>query len=196
MKKSGYCFLIILVLLVGCARQVPVLRKLAPLPAKGVCKVALLPFLNESKYPQGDAIVHKVLLSELVAAGHFQVIQEGDIRDLYHQLLLFPDQMPDPNQLKMIGGRLNSDLFVCGTIQKMSENRVGSEVNTEITLFLKLYDGISGQLLWTTYHRRTGSEYQQIMHLGRINTVTGLALRMSREIITDWIQQGMTPCAK
>ncbi|MBU1232960.1 MAG: hypothetical protein KKD01_11780 [Proteobacteria bacterium] len=197
MKYSSLCSLILfLSLLAGCGKEVPVLQKLEALPAQGSCKIAVLPFLDKISYPQGGAIVYKVFFSELVATGRFQVFPEGDIQELYQQLLIYPIQQPNREQLEMIGGRLNPDLFIGGTILKMEERKQGDYVDTELTLILHLYDGKSGQLLWSTYHRRLGSEYQQIMHLGRINSITGLARRMSQEIIADWLEQGMTTCTE
>lgn len=195
MKKYLSCsFLILFLLLQGCGRQVPVVKKLSQLPLKKSCKLGVLPFINESSYPQGEAIVSKIFLSELVVSDRFQLFPEGDIRELYRQLLLYPNQQPNQEQLKMIGGRLNPDLLIGGILQKMYEKKTDNFVDTELTLLLQLYDGSSGQLLWSTYHRRKGSEYRQFMHMGRINTITGLARRMSQEIITDWLKQGMTPC--
>ncbi|MBU0960138.1 MAG: hypothetical protein KKH60_01325 [Proteobacteria bacterium] len=197
MKYSSLCSLILfLFLLAGCGKEVPVLQKLEALPAQGSCKIAVLPFLDKIAYPQGGAIVYKVFFSELIATGRFQVFPEGDIQKLYQQLLIYPIQQPNREQLAMIGGRLNPDLFIGGTILKMQERKQGDYVDTELTLILHLYDGKSGQLLWSTYHRRLGSEYQQIMHLGRINSITGLARRMSQEIIADWLEQGMTTCTE
>lgn len=196
MVKYVTCCLCILFFLIGCGRQLPVVQKIAPLPAQGSCSIAVLPFLNESTYPQGGAIVNKVFLSELAGSGHFQIIQEGDVLELYQQLFLYPNQLPNREQLEMIGGRLNPDLFVGGVVQKMAKQKTGNFVDTELTLGLLLYDGKSGEILWTTYHRRLGGEYQQLLHLGRINTITGLARRMSQEIITDWLKQGMTPCTE
>lgn len=183
-----------LFLFAGCAKEVPIIQKLAPLPAQGSCKIAVLPLVNKISFPQGGAIVNKILLSELVATGRFQVFPEGDILDIYQQLLIYPLQQPNREQLEMIGGRLNPDLFLGGTILKMYEKKHADYVDTEITFVLDLYDGKTGQLLWSTYHRRLGSEYQQIMHLGRINSITALARRMSQEIIADWLEQGMIPC--
>ncbi len=196
MKKYVLYSFLALFLLVGCGKQVPVVRKLAPLPNQGSCKIGVLPFLDETSFPRGATIVNKVFLSELVATDSFQVFQEGDIAELYQQLLIYPNKLPNREQLEMIGGRLKTDLIVGGVVQKMNEERKGTFVDTELTLILLTYDGSSGQLLWTTYHRRLGSEYKQVMHLGRINTITGLARRMSQEIITDWFKQGMSPCVE
>lgn len=197
MKYWSRCSLIfILFLLVGCGKEMPIIQKLAPLPPQGSCKIAILPLLDKSSYPQGGDITYKVLLGELVATGRFQLVPEGDIREIYRQLLIYPQQQPNREQLVMIGGRINPDLFIGGTILKMHERKQGDHVNTELTLILHLYDGKSGQLLWSTYHRRRGSEYQQVMHLGTINTITALARRMSQEIIADWLEQGMITCTE
>ena len=198
MKYWVRFFLILfLFLLAGCGgKAVPIIQKLAPLPAQGNCKIAVLPFLNKISYPQGGPIVNKIFLSELVATGRFQVFPEGDIDSIYQQLLIYPLEQPTREQLAMIGGRINPDLFIGGTILKMDERRQGDYVHTEMTLILHLYDGKSGKLLWSTYHHRLGSEYQQVMHLGRINSISGLARRMSQEIIADWLEQGMIPCTE
>lgn len=188
----GLLFLVLLAM--GCSTEVPVLQKLAPLPEQGSCKIAVLPFINESSYAQGGAIIGQIFLSQLVATGHFEVFQEGDILELYRQLQLYPNRLPDQEQLEMLGGRLGPDLFVGGVLQTMYQRKKGNDINTELTFSLQVYDGRTGQILWTTYHRRLGSEYQQLMHLGRINSITALASRMSKEIISDWLTQGMPTC--
>ncbi len=194
MKNIFSYLLITLLLLTACGKQVPATKILAPLPAEGTCKIAILPFLNESNYLQGGDMVAKIFHSELAASGQFQLLQEGDVRNMYQQLLLYPNLLPNREQLKMIGGRLRSDLLVGGIVQKMYQRDSGNFVDTELTLILLLYHGKTGEILWITYHRRRGEEYQQFMHIGRLKTLTALARRMSQEIITDWINEGMLPC--
>ncbi len=180
----------------ACGRHVPVVQKLKPLPDREICKIAVLPFLNESSYAQGETILSTIFLSELVNTGKFQVVQEGNVLEIYRQLLIYPNELPTREQLEMMGGRLNTDLYIGGIVQKMTTKSSGDFSNPEITLVLLLYDGKSGELLWTTYHRRRGDDYQKIMHLGRITTIAGLAHRMSQETITDWLSKGLTSCTK
>jgi hypothetical protein len=180
----------------ACSQHVPVIQKLDSLPDRETCKIAVLPFLNESSFAQGGAILNTIFLSELVDTGKFQVIQEGDILEVYRQLLIYPNELPNREQLEMMGGRLNADLYIGGIVQKMSTQSSGAFSDPEITLVLLIYDGKSGKLLWTTYHRRRGNDYQKIMHLGRITTIAGLAHRMSQETITDWFAKGLTSCIK
>ncbi len=196
MNKTFPLLCLALFLFTACGKQVPMVQKLAPLPEQATCTIAILPFLNESSYPQGGDIVGRIFLSELAASGHFNVLQEGDVHTIYQQLLIYPNRLPIRQQLEMIGGRLNADLLVSGIVQKMYQRDKGNFVDTELTFILPLYNARTGELLWLTYHRRLGAEYQQFMHIGRIKTITALARRMSQEIITDWLNQGMLPCTE
>ncbi len=188
--------LLLLLLLAGCGRQVPTLYRFADLPARGTCRVALLPLVDKGDYPRGAAILSRVLFSELVASGHFRLVRQGDILDLYRQLLIYPDRQPNQEQLRIIGGRLGVGLFVGGDILEMRQVKAAIAPETELTMILRIYDGGSGRLLWTTYHRRRGSYYREVLHFGRINTITGLARQMAREVVGLWLGEGMTPCAR
>jgi len=185
-----------LFLLVACSSATPRLDKMEPLPGNSTCRVAVLPFLERGGYPRGAELFYKVFSAELVSAAAFQLVQEGDILDLYRQLTIFPSQEPNLEQLRIIGSRLGVQLFIGGDILKMVERRSGGEVVTELTVVLRLYDGRTGKLLWETYHKRCGRDYRTVMHFGRINTITGLARRMSKEIINLWLEQGMNKCIK
>ncbi|BCO10275.1 hypothetical protein GF1_26510 [Desulfolithobacter dissulfuricans] len=182
------------VLLAGCARSGPTLDVFGPLPENASCRVALLPLADRSNYPQGGAIFYKIFLSELVASGRYQVVPEGDILEIYQQLMIYPSQLPSQEQLEIIGGRLGVSLFISGEILSMREPRSGVYMQPELTLILRLHDGRTGAVLWSTYHRRLGTDYHEVLHFGRINTIAGLARRMTREIITLWHQKGLAPC--
>ncbi len=188
--------MIIILLLAGCGRQVPALYRFADLPARGTCRVALLPLVDKGGYPRGAEILSRVLLSELVTSGHFQVVREGDVLELYRQLLLYPNRQPNQEQLRIIGGRLGVGLFIGGDILEMREVKSTPAPETGLTMILRIYDGSSGRLLWTTYHRRRGSRYQKVLHFGRINTITGLARQMTREVVRLWRDGGMQPCTR
>ncbi len=190
------CIVILWLLLAGCAREVPKLYDFAGLPEKGACRIAVLPFIDKGTYPRGAVILYKVFVSELVASGNFKVVLEGDIRDLYKQLMIYPNAQPNQEQLEVIGGRLGAVLFIGGDILKMQQRKSRNTMETDLTFILRIYDGVSGRVLWETYHRRQGDYYQKVLHFGRINTITGLARQMSREVIDLWLEKGMTPCPR
>lgn len=187
--------IILLFALCGCSTKVPMVKEVSPMPGDAACRVVLLPFLDESNFPQGGSLVNKVLLAELVDSGKFQVVDQGDVTKLYHQFRIYPNKMPTGDQLKMIGGRLSATLFIGGDILKMKETKKSNFIETELTIALQLYDGRTGRAIWSTYHHRLGKDYKTILHFGQINTITDLAQRMSQEIINLWIEKGITPCA-
>ncbi len=186
--------LAILLLLSGCSAKLPVLQTFSEMPEDAACRVALLPFANQSRYPEGEKIFYKIFFSELVSSGLFTVIPEGDVTDLYQQFQMYPDRKPTREQRQILGGRLDATMFIGGDILEMQENKDGSYQKTKITLVLRLYEGQDGKLFWATYHRRRGQDYRQVLHFGRINTITTLARQMAREIITLWQEKGMQPC--
>jgi len=192
---DGILAVLILLVLAGCARKVPSVEEFYAMPAKAACRVTLLPMIDKSSFPRGSVVFYKIFLAELVASGHFQVVEEGDVLELYRQFRMYPNRQPSSEQLKMLSGRLGTTLFVGGDVLEMEENKAGEFIDTKLTIVLQLYDGNTGRKIWTTYHRRRGSDYQQVLHFGRINTVTSLARQVSREIINLWFEKGMTPCA-
>lgn len=188
-------FIIVLLTLTGCAGKFPALQESSSMPVDAACRVTILPFIDKGSFTRGGAVFAKVFLTELIASGHFQVVEEGDVIELYQQFKIFPNQQPDSEQLKKISGRLGTTLFVGGEILKMEEHKQGVYLDPGLTVMLRLYSGQTGEEVWTTYHSRRGKDYQQVLHFGRINTLTSLAKEMSGEIITLWLEKGIIPCA-
>jgi len=188
--------LFVLFFLIGCSATSPRLNKIAPLPGDFSCRVAVLPFIDHGRYPRGSQLFHTVFSSELVSSADFHLVQEGDLLDIYRQLRIYLTREPTQEQLRMIGSRLGVQLFIGGDVLQMTEKKSGRDIVTEITVVLRIYDGKSGKILWNTYHKRRGKDYQTVLHFGRINTITGLARNVSKEIIKLWLDQGMTQCSK
>lgn len=201
-KNAGsICFFISLALLMfllsGCSGRVelPSLQRMGQLPAQPICRIAVLPFTNDSEYLMADAIVTKVFAARLHAQGDYLLAQEGDIQLTYRQLGLLPGISPDFDQLQIIGGRLNTRLLISGNVLEMREDRgEHGSVNPFVVIEVVLRDGSSGEVLWTTFHRRYGSDYKKTMHFGKIHTVTGLSRQMADEVISLWFRKGLVPC--
>ena len=188
--------LFVLFFLSGCSATSPGLNKIAPLPGDFSCRVAVVPFIDHGQYPRGAQLFHAVFSSELVSSAAFRLVQEGDLFDIYRQFCIYPTREPDQEQLRMIGSRLGVQIFIGGEILRMIEKKNGRDIVTEMTVALRIYDGKSGKILWNTYHKRRGTDYQIVLHFGKINTITGLARNVSKEIIKLWLDQGMAQCSK
>jgi hypothetical protein len=194
LRQIGYlliCFFLVF-LFVGCSKQLPVVHKLSSLPGEGICRVAILPFINESDFPQGDTIFYRVFTSEMPRYEHFELIQEGDVREAFRKARVAPGLKElDLENLRIIGNYLNADVLIEGTIIELDEYNNRGSVVPFMSLNIQLIDAPTGRLLWSTYHRREGEEYRKIMHFGMVNTTTRLARRISEEIIKRWLTEGL-----
>lgn len=182
-------------ILSGCATELPLFRQLAPLPSGPICRVAVLPFINDSDFTLGDMIVYKIFTTKFQDAGNYLVIQEGDILKVYQQLHILPGVEPTLEQMQIIADRVNAQLLITGIILEMRQDR--GEHNTSVPLLIlevQIRDGRSGELLWTAFHRRQGTDYKKTMHFGTIHTVTGLSAQMTDEIINLWFIKGLKQC--
>jgi polysaccharide biosynthesis protein PelC len=193
---SKFCgSLLIALLLSGCGAKLPYHVRMASMPPEPICRVAVLPFENESDYPLANAIVFKVFSAEFQSAGNYLVVQEGDVRKIYQQLRILPGQAPNPEEMQILASRLNAQLLITGNVMEMRENPgENASVNPVLALNIQIRDGRSSVPLWNTYHRRQGTDYRKAMHFGTIHTATGLSQQVSREIINSWFDKGLTQC--
>ena len=150
---------------------------------------------RQATYNGGENIFYKAFTAELSTFPGLEEVPEGDILQLYKQFRIYPKNQPDERLLPMMAQRLEAQFVVTGDIQKMTEIDTGREVKTELTVLLNIYDGSTGKLLWSTYHKRRGEEYQNVLHYGRVNSLSGLSRRMANEILLLWIENGINQCA-
>lgn len=192
--------LIILILLVLCLlsacteKKLPILDQITPVINEDYCRIGVLPFVNESSYNQGDTILHKVFVAELIRYGDYLISQEGDVRKLFQQLKIFPGKSPDYEQLRIIADRLNVQLIITGRVIEMNENIQTIGVNPIVAVYLQIYDAKTGTSMWTTYHRRDGEYYRKFLHFGKINSITSLAQIIFQEVIDKWSKEGFKKC--
>ena len=123
-----------------------------------VCRVAVLPFANDSDYPLGDVMVKKIVMAELQEAGDYQVLQEGDVAKTFQQLRIYPGRMPNLEQMQIIADRLNAEILITGIILEMREDPWQyATINPKIVMEIQIRDGRNGETLWTAYHNRQGT---------------------------------------
>jgi len=195
-----YFFIFLLVaLLLGvssCTSSRLSLEKKNVYEGESICSVALLPFINGSRFEQGNLIMQRVFAAELTRIAGIEVASEGDVQNIYRELRIYPNQLPSIEQIRVLGSRLDVQLVISGRITEMEEKMGDNYVNPVVDLTLQVYDAKSGQTMWSTYHRREGADYRKVMHFGLVNTVTQLSRIISDEIIEEWFAEGMKQCGK
>lgn len=179
---------------VGCSSNQPILNKMATVLPEDYCRIAVIPFVNETNFINGDIFFQKVFVAELIKKGEYLISQEGDVRKLFQQIKIYPGHTPDYEQLRIISDRLNVELIITGQINEMSEEILGRGINPTLAVLVQIYDAKTGTCLWSTYHRREGEQYRKLMHFGKINTVASLAQVMSQEMINKWFSEGFKKC--
>ncbi|GAB4339676.1 MAG: hypothetical protein Kow0089_12760 [Desulfobulbaceae bacterium] len=196
MKTLGISVVAIVVaaVLTGCSAKYPRLDVVDPLPDPVNCRVALLPFVYEGKVPRGENIFFKAFATELRNIAGLEIIPEADITKIYQQMRMYRNDLPNESQMQAIGNRLDAQLIIVGDLVEMEEVDTGAYVDTRMTVSVRIYLADTGKILWNTYHKRKGEEYRNIMHYGRVNTITGLARRVAGEIAALWVDRGMNQC--
>ena len=135
-------------------------------------------------------------MAEMIRTGHFDVAQEGDIRDIYDQIKLLPGQQPSIEQIRLLGSRLGAQAIITGSVITMGEQRQFLGMKPSLAVHVNILDAHTGKILWSTYHHREGADYRKVMHFGMVNTVTSLAQHVSQEILTLWFDKGFKGCEK
>lgn len=179
-------------------KDAPTVLKQGPLPDGGrICRVAVLPFFNQTGYKQADDIFSRVFVSELTNAGNYQVAQEGDVRKFYQQMRVLPNQALGVEQLRAMADMLGVQIIIAGTVVEMQDKSGNNQrLDPSIAVVLRIIEGSSGRTLWATYSRREGLQYRQIMHFGLVNSVTSLAKHVSAEIVEAWHKEGFLKCVE
>lgn len=179
-------------------KDTPTVLKQGALPDQGkICRIAVLPFVNQTAYKQGDDIFARVFVSELVNKGGYQIAQEGDVRKFYQQMQLLPTQGPSVEQLRAMADLLDVQVIVAGTVVEMQEkSKYGQRLDPSVAVIVRIIEGVSGRTLWASYIRREGKQYRKVMHFGLVNSLTSLARHSSAEIVAEWQKQGFQKCSE
>jgi hypothetical protein len=158
-----------------------------------ICKIAVLPLINDTEYRQGGVIFYRIFVAELNKVKGLAISQEGDVRKIYRQMRVDPKQTPDMEQLIILGDRLGVQAFITGKIIKMSEKKGQMDAKPVMAVNMKMLNAANGRIMMTTYESETGEDYRKVMHFGLVNTITELASLMSQKISEKWFK-GETLC--
>lgn len=119
-------------------------------------KVAVLPFDNLTQDRFAADKVQKILTTELLSIGAFEVVEPGQVlKGLRDQGIENPSAMITP-QIKKVGEGLGAQALIFGTVVDFGESRVGTNPSPEVTVQLRLVETQSGVTLWSVSHTRSG----------------------------------------
>ncbi len=180
---------ICLSVIAGCAGRLPKVETLH-VPEVRLCKVALIPFKNETKNPVIARIFYRILMSKLVSEAKLDVVEEGAVRSFMMYEYILPGSSFNLEMLRLLKKRTGAQAVIGGRILEVKEK---GEVKLSFYLWVK--DTESGEMLWSVYHSKTGREYQRILHFGRVSILSRLADRMLDEVIEKLREKGLKGCS-
>lgn len=167
-----------------------------PKPQMRLCRVALLPLLNETEETSAMALCYRTMLTELIAAPGVQISNPTDMKNILRRREIFPSSIyaASAHVLEDIADELDVDGYLRVKILAYEQRNVGRSGKVpHIALQLELLQS-DGSLVSQLFHARSGDEYRSLMHYGVIRTYTGLLSRMMEEIIQQWKEQGQIGC--
>jgi len=196
--SSSFLWLLVLVLAMGlwaCGGRAPVVYKSPRVSQVKVCRVAVLPFANETRYPVGGLLLYRVFQAELVATRIYEVVGEGDVRKLMIQYRILPGDTPGREFYEALVKSFGVDAVVEGRVIQMEEvHSEGGEVEPRLAFWVELRDARTQKVVMTAYNSRRGGDYRKVMHFGAVGSITELARKMCDEVLNKWRREGLRGC--
>ena len=139
-----------LLLVSGCSEKNPVATTYVreDVDLTYISKVAVLPFVNNTKDEYSGQRIRDITSTQILAMGIFDVIGRGVVDSGLREMAIEADTPLDVQLTKRLGNRLGVQGFILGTVNGVGEQRRGSFNYTEVSLTLELIDAESALVLW------------------------------------------------
>ncbi len=190
---AGLCLLLLAA--AGCAsHHDPQVRVAAAAAGQRICSLAVLPFTNETSQQAAAVQVYRIFTSELIASRSYRVEPEGEVYFFLNRSRLRMGDLLDSRQYADLARQLEVDAIVRGRVIALENRKGGDGSLPYCALQIDLLAADNGELLASAYHRRSGEEFQKVLHFGTIRTTSELIAQIAREIIAEWNKKGLSHC--
>jgi TolB-like protein len=156
-------------------------------------RVAVLPFANAGPH-EAARIVAEMFARRLAASTLFAVVSPADLRTAFVAEKIH--DLTDPAERLRLGKRLGTTLFLTGTIYEFREAYQAASSTPHMEMEAALTDAASGEILWTSYASRLGTDYRGLLQLGEIHGIVGLADQAVSEMIRSAEKARPTPAVR
>ena len=159
-----------------------------------VRRLCILPFENFTAVNDAPKALGQLLWRRLAESGRFEVVEPADLRAamVSEGVRTFRDM--DPVQLRRLGNRLGTSLFLRGTLYVYREaSSHGATVSPQLALEWSLVDVASSRILWTSHHSRKGDDYRFLLQRGALSN----AVTLSDQVVSEMVaaEEGATRAA-
>ena len=142
--------------------------------------VAVLPFVNVSNDRVASEKVLRILVTELLATGEFDVIEPGAVMRALTTEKLDSSALTSEDFVKL-GKMLKVQGLFLGTIVDYDEGRSSGTTGGRVTIQLRLIDSASGKTFWNTSRTEGGDTVSA--RLFGMGAKTGVAL--AEQVLRD-----------
>lgn len=143
-------------------------------------RVIVLPFANAGPH-EAARIVAELFARRLAASTLFDVVPPADLRVAFVAEKIH--DLSDPAERIRLGKRLGTTLFLTGTIYEFGEAYNAASGTPHLEMEATLTDAATGEVVWTSYSSRLGTQYRGLLQLGEIHGIVGLADQSIAEMI-------------
>ena len=135
----------------GCARNVVSVSFLKPeIDLSLIRRVAVLPLDNLSREQMANEKVQRILVSELLATGAFEVIDPGEVNRAVAELGPPAAAGIKVEEVKRLGRSLNVQALVMGSVVEYGEVRSGAVSAPLVSLALRIVETERGAIIWSS----------------------------------------------
>lgn len=136
----------LLLALVGCGKARTYHN--AQMDFGSVRTIAVLPFWNLSKDPQGADRVRDVFTNALLATNAVYVVPTGEVARAVSRVGLQSAVSPASDEVVKLCGMLKADAVITGVLKEYGEVRTSSATANVVALSLQMQEGGTGKVVW------------------------------------------------
>jgi hypothetical protein len=114
----------------------------------GVQTVAVMPFWNLSKDPQGADRVRDVFTNALLATNTIYVIPTGEVARAVSRVGIQSPVSPAADEVVKLCGMLKADAVITGVLKEYGEVRTSSASSNVVALSLQMQEAGTGKVVW------------------------------------------------
>jgi TolB-like protein len=151
-------------------------------------RVAVVPFYDLSGRRNAGEIIGLEFVRAMALFRNFEVIEPGAVvvKMLRYRTIL--DQGLSLAQADILFDALQADLILCGTVFKY-EDAQGAIGAPSVEFSAQLIEKKSREVVWSSFSSNAGDDEVFFFNAGRVSTVQGLAMRMTRLTVESIVQE-------
>lgn len=147
-----------------------------------VKKIAVFPFINQTKTKDAGKVVSEIFISELHKTNTFIIEEPANVASfIINERILSMGELDMQSSL-ILGRRLKTDYILFGSVEEFKHDmRTGYPV---VSVSLRLVDTNSGKVYWYNQSKKHGDDYRIIFDFGTVFTVGKLTKKIAKEMIS------------